>query len=865
MQLCKITEIAVQLQISSRSLRYYEQVGLIQSVRPANEKYRYYDAANVERLRQILVLRKMQIPIKDILRIYESEDMSVVVDVFVKRIQAIDDEVNTLTELRGVVDDFRQAMLKNGITKISALPILYEQMEKQLELAESGVHAGADKLSALSDALAAPVDCAILELPAMRMLASGGDGQGFFRYAQAKGLSLGVPGRHERFERADEILLRIPEDFVNDGAYNDFAFDGGLYAETHVYLDEDLAQRFRAVSDAFADNKFYQLDYQREAMMEDLISPDDKRALVSMLVPVKKRVADPTLYNAPVEVIGLSAEAIESASPALWTVDVPLDSITPINGPHYKLLEDGTAEYICWISTRVLGTNVSVRLPFRIDMEFMPEGGDERYGYGDHEGSLYFYHGAEDYFEGINMHLRGFGINANNHASEILQDIAFRQPVFRDEYRFPHRGAVENGVYNRVTWIVGDRYLAVIINGEVRYCGEGFPYTALDLRREKAYPIVIGSNGQGKKFFRSICVSQLADTKTRHIDKGVLTMVARQSNNTISILHRLVTDEHGENYWFNGCARYVMECLGETDYDYQFFSGLTGDVLVQHYSFDKFYGDGIDGYHGAAGDMEAYTEALFAKCGYAATYVPRKALLKNMEMYKQLTMAYIDKNVPVIMHGYKVIVGYEENGNVLLVITGNNSEPERVPFADAVGKIEFPWVNENLFGWTFVGEKTESRDLAAVYREAIQNIPKLLTQDTAGGAFGAAAFYAWANDIERGKFDGMKPEDFDAWPMYTSFVCAMATNGSCSQLFLNRAEKLNPDMPWLEDICKLYERTAFIWNNDNGQDLEALGGGFNVTLEALQNKTRRAAIAAKIREAGARIDEVLKILQTNLL
>ena len=856
MEMVKITDLTARLGISSRTLRYYEQAGLITSVRAPLEKYRYYDAANIARLEQILVLRKMQIPIKDILRIFDNEDMSDVVDVFVKQIQTIDGEVSALTELRGVVDDFLQAMLRNGITKISALPLLYEQMEKHLESIDNGGRDSLARLDELADRLERPADCAIRELPPMRLLSSGTDADGFARYVQAKGLA----GWRERFERGDEILLRVPDGFENDGAFSEVVFEGGLYAEAHVYLDEDLARRFRAVVKAFDENKFYQLDYSREAMLENLIAPDDKRALVAMLVPVKKRVADASLFGAAAEVTGISVAEIEAASPVLWASDVPLESITPINSPHYKVLEDGTAEFTCWISTRALGTNVSVRLPFRVDMEFMLVGGDEQYGYGDHEGSMYFYHGAEDYFEGINMHQRGFGVNTDNHASEIERNIRFNQPVFRDEYRFPHRGALNMGVYNRLTWIVGDRYLAVIINGEVRFCGEGFPYMALDLRREKAYPVVIGSNGQGKKLFRSIRVSQLADTKIRQIDKGAIQMAARQSNNIISVLHRLITDEHGENYWFNGCARYVMECLGEPDYDYEFFAGLTGDVLAQHYCFGKFVGDGVDGYHAAAGDMEAYTEALFAKIGYAATCVPFKTLQKNTEMYKQLTMAYIDKNVPVIMHGYKMIVGYEENGSVLLVITGNNSEPERVPFADAIGKIDFPWVNEDLFGWTFVGEKKESRDLAAVYREAIQNLPKLLTMKMEIGVFGAAAFYAWADDITRGKFDGMKPEEFDGWPMYTTFVCAMATNGSCCHGFLARARELNPDMVWLEDVSKLYQRTADIWNNDSGKDLEALGGGFNVTLEALQDVDKRNAIAAKIREAGACIDEVLRIV-----
>lgn len=42
-------------------------------------------------------------------------------------------------------------------------------------------------------------------------------------------------------------------------------------------------------------------------------------------------------------------------------------------------------------------------------------------------------------------------------------------------------------------------------------------------------------------------------------------MVTKQSNNIIPVIHRLVTDEYGENYWFNGCARYVMKCLGEKE------------------------------------------------------------------------------------------------------------------------------------------------------------------------------------------------------------------------------------------------------------------------------------------------------------
>lgn len=53
-----------------------------------------------------------------------------------------------------------------------------------------------------------------------------------------------------------------------------------------------------------------------------------------------------------------------------------------------------------------------------------------------------------------------------------------------------------------------------------------------------------------------------------------------------------------------------------------------------------------------------------------------------------------------------------------------------------------------------------------------------------------------------------------------------------------------------------------MWNNDEGMDLETLGGGFNVTLKALQDKEKRVRIAGKIRQFGHVTDEIYQILKT---
>jgi hypothetical protein len=349
-------------------------------------------------------------------------------------------------------------------------------------------------------------------------------------------------------------------------------------------------------------------------------------------------------------------------------------------------------------------------------------------------------------------------------------------------------------------------------------------------------------------------------------------MMTKQSNNIIPTIHRLVTSEHGENYWFNGCAKYVMECLGEADYDYWFFAGLTGDVFTQHYTYTKYSGDGISSYmldKSMGGNPEKYVEDIFGKCGYAATYVSNKKVRENIEMYLSTLIAYIDKGIPVITWGHQVgvFVGYEDYGKVLLLISGDNDQPERVPLDKALNDeagVSNLSAGGGDCGWIFVGEKRENYPLAQLYREAIHAIPEYQRIKTENYCFGAEAFRAWARDIENGKFDKMSAEEFDPWGYYTNYVCVLATNGSCSHEFVKRAQTLNPDMTFLEEVSRLYRRIANMWNNDNGEDLEAMGGGFNVTLGVLQDRKRRGKIAEKIRAFATVTDEIVGVVRENM-
>ncbi len=103
MELQTISQISKRFHISTRTLRYYEQIGLIQAVKKEDFAYRNYDEHTVLRLKQIIVLRKLRIPLKEIGKILQSQDAALAIEVFQQNLNEIEDEITALTTIKSVM------------------------------------------------------------------------------------------------------------------------------------------------------------------------------------------------------------------------------------------------------------------------------------------------------------------------------------------------------------------------------------------------------------------------------------------------------------------------------------------------------------------------------------------------------------------------------------------------------------------------------------------------------------------------------------------------------------------------------------------------------------------------------------------
>ena len=104
-----INEVCKMLDTTSRTIRYYEQLGLIKTVRQSNTAPRRLDEENIERLRRIRFLRKLGIGLDEIGGVIDSDEKAAKLiklkkAALVAEINELVERANLLTEVIAAVE-----------------------------------------------------------------------------------------------------------------------------------------------------------------------------------------------------------------------------------------------------------------------------------------------------------------------------------------------------------------------------------------------------------------------------------------------------------------------------------------------------------------------------------------------------------------------------------------------------------------------------------------------------------------------------------------------------------------------------------------------------------------------------------------
>lgn len=261
MGLQTISRVSKMFNISTRTLRYYEQIGLIQPIKKEDFAYRTYDESTVVRLQQVIVLRKLRVPLKQIAEILKSEDTAVAIKVFQQNLTEIKDEITALSTIRSVM----QALLERLHLQSDELRLLDD--ESLLEIVDSLTvskinfkeEKSMEELNQASEKLKKLTDVRVVYLPPMAVAAVSATGENCEGQAadminrfvlESNLLKIKPDIRHFGFDCSAgktgvgepshkyQMWVSIPENMAVPKPLVKRTFDGGLYAAHMIKMGD---------------------------------------------------------------------------------------------------------------------------------------------------------------------------------------------------------------------------------------------------------------------------------------------------------------------------------------------------------------------------------------------------------------------------------------------------------------------------------------------------------------------------------------------------------------------------------------------------------------------------------------------------
>lgn len=284
-----IGTVSKNLGISSRMLRYYEQIGLIESKRVENYAYRVYDEEAIRRLRQIILLRKLRVSVKQIRELFGNSSALGVIEVFEKNIRELDEQMTALSTVKSILSRLVRELREKanlhlqldylGDNSIFAVVdgISFSKNKIQEETSVEDLNKAAETLQKLEDK-----DVRIIYLPPMTVAAARFSGEAEYGVGpeatgmiekfvyekellkikpDARGMGFDCSREDLRVQAgatptAYEAWVSIPEDMVVKPPLVKKTFSGGMYA-AHVLRDWNF-QDWRLLQEWVSESERYE-------------------------------------------------------------------------------------------------------------------------------------------------------------------------------------------------------------------------------------------------------------------------------------------------------------------------------------------------------------------------------------------------------------------------------------------------------------------------------------------------------------------------------------------------------------------------------------------------------------------------------
>lgn len=322
-----ISQVTKSFGVSTRTLRYYEQIGLLASERMEGYSYRVYGSKACRNLQEIIILRKLRIPLKQIKLILEDQETRVAIEVFVDQINQLNQQIDSLSTVRSILVrllarlnetseiSLNTVLITDETLKSMIAPLCVDTINLKEEHAMEDLNQADEKLGKLTDR-----DIRIIQLPKAVVAAYQYEGeepewhvnQVIDAFVREHDLVHKKPDlRHFGFNSPNpiddsgnhgyEMWVTVPEDMEIPAPLIRKEFPGGLYAAYMIPMG--AFEEWGRVCDWIKEHKVYEysgswdyhnmfgwmeehLNYVNHVNLPDT-EPEDMQ--LDLLMPIKRR------------------------------------------------------------------------------------------------------------------------------------------------------------------------------------------------------------------------------------------------------------------------------------------------------------------------------------------------------------------------------------------------------------------------------------------------------------------------------------------------------------------------------------------------------------------------------------------------
>jgi DNA-binding transcriptional MerR regulator/DNA gyrase inhibitor GyrI len=241
-----INKVALELGLTSRTLRHWEDEGLFESLRDPQSGWRTYDGTALGRVRFTLLMRQLDIPVRHIKSILESGNPHTAVAVLTERIDRLNGEGEGLARRKALLCTCLTALKSLGEPQQSPQPLALMETTLAQKITSSQNLNKNWEASIMSNNTASSGSFRTITLPAMRVamcniISSSPEDEALKRvlgWAEAEGIMGTVrifgfnttayaPGAAEYGWAA---CVTVPEQTVLPAGLEEKRLPGGLYA-----------------------------------------------------------------------------------------------------------------------------------------------------------------------------------------------------------------------------------------------------------------------------------------------------------------------------------------------------------------------------------------------------------------------------------------------------------------------------------------------------------------------------------------------------------------------------------------------------------------------------------------------------------